>query len=108
MIVTLDYRTPKVPPAQLCDACLYDLRGNTSGRCPECGEPCDAVSRATSQIPWVARRQLGNGRAFVQTIRFVLFRPDRFAMEARKPAELDRRESRLFKRICMLACAIIF
>jgi hypothetical protein len=51
---------------------------------------------------------VGNARAFLQTIRFVLFRPDRFAMEARKLAELDRRESRLFRRICILGCALIF
>ncbi|MCG8406916.1 MAG: hypothetical protein MI923_17095 [Phycisphaerales bacterium] len=25
-------------PANHCQNCAYDLRGNTSGRCPECGE----------------------------------------------------------------------
>lgn len=24
-------------PSRFCDACEYDLTGNTSGRCPECG-----------------------------------------------------------------------
>jgi len=30
-----------------CQRCGYNLTGNTSGICPECGEPCDAEVRAT-------------------------------------------------------------
>ena len=28
-----------------CEACHYDLRGNTSGTCPECGTPLSEVNR---------------------------------------------------------------
>ena len=33
------YRGRRIPPGR-CQNCGYDLTGNTSGRCPECGEPC--------------------------------------------------------------------
>lgn len=29
----------RAPTAGHCTQCSYDLTGNTSGRCPECGEP---------------------------------------------------------------------
>jgi len=32
-----DWRTP-APPSGHCTKCGYDLTGNVSGRCPECGE----------------------------------------------------------------------
>jgi len=31
-------------PVGYCQACGYDLTGNASGRCPECGEPTSATS----------------------------------------------------------------
>jgi len=33
------------PPPGFCRRCKYDLTANTSGRCPECGEP---IARATA------------------------------------------------------------
>ncbi|MCO6438016.1 MAG: hypothetical protein J5J06_13065 [Phycisphaerae bacterium] len=30
----------------ICANCAYDLRGNVSGVCPECGTPCDAPREA--------------------------------------------------------------
>lgn len=35
VIVLLARRTP--PDSRYCHKCSYDLTGNTSGRCPECG-----------------------------------------------------------------------
>src|SRR5206468_4099930 len=32
----------------LCPRCGYDLRGNTSGKCSECGEAVPAVRRLTA------------------------------------------------------------
>jgi len=32
------WRDRRLPPGH-CQACGYDLTGNVSGRCPECGEP---------------------------------------------------------------------
>ncbi len=29
-----------------CRGCCYDLTGNESGVCPECGRPCDAGGRS--------------------------------------------------------------
>lgn len=34
-------RRPRLPGH--CAACTYDLRGNTSKRCPECGTPFTAA-----------------------------------------------------------------
>lgn len=36
---------PKWPAGQ-CSGCGYDLRGNTLGRCPECGRPVPVRDRA--------------------------------------------------------------
>jgi hypothetical protein len=33
------YRDRRVPPGR-CPNCRYDLTGNVSGRCPECGNVC--------------------------------------------------------------------
>lgn len=33
----------------LCDKCGYDLTGNTSGKCPECGAPASKVGRMPPQ-----------------------------------------------------------
>lgn len=32
------------PDARPCPICEYDLRGNISGRCPECGKRTEALS----------------------------------------------------------------
>ena len=43
------------PPAPKCHKCGYNLRGNVSGRCPECGQPviycphCGAYLRDTAE-----------------------------------------------------------
>lgn len=37
VVVLLSRRRP--PDPRLCLKCSYDLTGNTTGRCPECGEP---------------------------------------------------------------------
>ena len=36
-----DHRDPR---PGFCSVCDYDLTGNTSGRCPECGTPCERAS----------------------------------------------------------------
>ena len=47
--ILLFWRTRRLP-AGLCQSCGYDLTGNTTGICPECGTPCpDSV--ATSPPP---------------------------------------------------------
>jgi len=39
IIVAVLVAMRRPPPVGLCSACGYDLTGNTSGRCPECGRP---------------------------------------------------------------------
>ena len=47
-----DYRS--VPPGR-CATCGYDLTGNLSGACPECGVPiAESIRRATERVPWRA------------------------------------------------------
>jgi len=49
------HRSRRVPPGH-CRSCGYDLTGNATGRCPECG----AASAPTSRQ---ARRRLGGKRS---------------------------------------------
>jgi len=37
--IRLWWTTPRRPRPGFCMSCGYDLRGNSSGRCPECGTP---------------------------------------------------------------------
>jgi hypothetical protein len=36
-------RAPRAIPRHLCSSCRYDLKGNVSGRCPECGQEIDKL-----------------------------------------------------------------
>jgi hypothetical protein len=45
---TLLWRRP-LPSAQHCESCGYDLTGNMSGICPECGEPTPGSPRSDSR-----------------------------------------------------------
>ncbi len=75
-----------IPDAGHCPICEYDLRGNASGRCPECGTPIAAA--AVSRIPWIFRQARGGIRAYLQTIALLLFNPRRLAGEARRRVPL--------------------
>jgi len=43
-IMLLAIRTRGIPPGH-CQSCGYDLEGNTSGKCPECGTPLETEAR---------------------------------------------------------------
>ncbi len=43
------YRAALRTGATTCSSCGYNLTGNTSGRCPECGAPCREYSDADVQ-----------------------------------------------------------
>ena len=44
------WRDRPAPPG-VCQVCAYDLTGNTSGRCPECGAQIDPVRMHARQRP---------------------------------------------------------
>ncbi len=45
------------PRPDLCARCDYDLTGNASGRCPECGQPVEVSLGSTPAIPAHARAE---------------------------------------------------
>jgi hypothetical protein len=64
---------------RLCPACDYDLHGNTTGRCPECGT---VVGHGyVSRVPWVHRAYRGGRRAYLETLWLLLLRPGKLAAE---------------------------
>jgi hypothetical protein len=69
-----------------CPVCEYDLRGNTSGRCPECGTIIAAT--AGSRLPWIYRTARGGVKAYGQTVAMLLFHPKRLADETRRRVPL--------------------
>lgn len=42
LLAMIFQRTPPVPPPGHCTTCGYNLTGNVSGKCSECGEPVPA------------------------------------------------------------------
>ncbi|MGN6368466.1 MAG: hypothetical protein ACTHN5_09415 [Phycisphaerae bacterium] len=79
-----------------CPACEYDLRGNTSGRCPECGTII--LSAASSRLPWLYQKARGGITAYLQTVALLLFKPRQLAAEThqriqRQPARRFHQES---------------
>ena len=82
-----------------CPACAYDLRGNASGRCPECGIELDEEALSTrAAIPWQSRHKVGRLQAFVRTVSLALRHPAQLARQAGR--EVDYRSARLFQLIC--------
>ena len=75
-----------------CPACEYDLRGNTSGRCPECGAPI--LSTATSRLPWLYQKARGGITAYTQTVALLLFKPRQLAAETQQ--RIQRQPARRF------------
>ncbi|MCO6438475.1 MAG: hypothetical protein J5J06_15400 [Phycisphaerae bacterium] len=62
--VALEIRRRRIPPGH-CRKCRYDLTGNTSGVCPECGTPIppgflSSKSGGSSEVEQDAS-QLGGG-----------------------------------------------
>jgi hypothetical protein len=99
-----------MPEAGHCPFCEYDLRGNASGRCPECGTPI--ATSAASRIPWIFRQARGGIKAYVQTIALLLFKPRRLAIEARRrvplgPAKRFHQESMALAAILATAWAAL-
>jgi hypothetical protein len=77
---------PHTVESRHCPICEYDLRGNTSGRCPECGTIIAAA--AGSRLPWIYRTARGGIKAYGQTVAMLLFDPKRLAAETRRRVPL--------------------
>ena len=90
--------SPDDPPLP-CPRCGYDLRGNETGVCPECGEAFDAATLTTAAIPWQNRREVGRFRAFVRTVWLALRRPRELARQAARP--VDYGDARRFQLVCV-------
>jgi hypothetical protein len=50
-IASIGRRMARVPDHPVCRACGYNLTGNVSGRCPECGARVDAHDSPRSATP---------------------------------------------------------
>jgi len=64
----------------VCPECGYSLRGLTSDRCPECGEPFPTTQRtfrrwALRRIPWDRRHRSSLVRAYFATVFLIVFCP---------------------------------
>ncbi len=89
-----------------CQKCGYNLRGNESERCPECGAEADLDALSQPQIPWVYRKGRGLFRAYWQTVRLVMFRPRRLHEEMSRDVSEDH--ARKFRRVTFLHVVVPF
>jgi hypothetical protein len=78
-----------------CPGCGYDLRGLSSGRCPECGLSIDTIHSGI--IPWERRKGIGYFQSFARTLVTATFRPKHLARATGAP--IDLRSARLFRWI---------
>ena len=100
-------QSPHAPPdAQasvldlFCQKCGYNLRGNESERCPECGAAVDLDALSQPQIPWVYRKARGSFRSYWQTVWLVMFRPRRLHEEMSRT--VSEEHARKFRRVTFL------
>ncbi len=89
-----------------CQKCGYNLRGNESERCPECGAEADLDALSQPQIPWVYRKARGRFRAYWQTVWLVMFHPRRLHEEMSRDVSEDH--SRKFRRVTFLHVVVPF
>ena len=83
-----------------CQKCGYNLRGNESERCPECGAAADLDALSQPQIPWVYRKGRGVFRAYWQTVWLVMFHPRRLQEEMSRDVGEDH--ARKFRSVTFL------
>ena len=84
-----------IPVDLFCQECGYNLRGSTSNRCSECGNPLDSIRSQTSCIPWTHRKEIGYFKAYWKTVFWTSIRYKRFCEELAKP--LSYKDSQSFR-----------
>jgi hypothetical protein len=89
-------------PDRFCIACGYNLRGLSSGQCPEYGLRIDAAGG--SAIAWEGRREMGVVRAFWRTLMDGMFHAKRLAHAAAHP--VDPRSAMGFRVIISLLATL--
>ena len=80
-----------------CHACGYSLVGLVGDRCPECGRRFDPGELPYARVPWLHRRRIGRVRAYVQTVRQVVRRPQAFADELCRPVRISAGDAKKFR-----------
>src|SRR3954447_2307955 len=92
-----------------CEGCGYSLAGSVTDRCPECGRAYDPNELPFARIPWLHRRRIGRWRAYWATVRMIIRKPRRFALELCRPVRVSAADARLFRRATIrLAVASVF
>ena len=92
---TQEQKLLAIPVDLFCQECGYNLRGSTSNRCSECGNPLDSVRSQTSCIPWAHRKKIGYFKAYWKTVFWTSIRYKRFCEELAKP--LRYKDSQSFR-----------
>ena len=87
-----------------CTRCAYDLRGLTSPRCPECGQPIDRANRQI--IAWEHRASLGKIRAFFQTAVAATYAPIHLSEAALGTVNVQ--DARKFRWIACFVFSVFF
>ena len=90
-----------------CPRCGYDLRGNPSGVCPECGEAFDprTLETAAADLPWQTSRRLGRVVGFVRTVWRTVARPQEIARQTWRP--VSYRQARAFQLACVVLAWLV-
>ena len=90
----------------LCEGCGYSLIGLMVDRCPECGASFDATALPLARIPWLYRKRLGRASAYLQTLRFALFSPRRFATELCRPVRISEQDAHRFRMVTIAIASL--
>ena len=82
----------------ICESCGYNLRGQRSDACPECGARFDRFAAVKPEVPWVHRRRLGIFESYFTTVWRIVSGPGAFADEMLKSGYVDPDHAEAFRR----------
>ena len=96
-----------------CPDCGYNLRGLSSGTCPECGKSVehhvkvDHHFMSKPALPWMHRRGESRFTAFYSTAMIVCFKPMRLAEQLWERGHLSRSDARRFAMFVALHAGVV-